>query len=271
MTTKDWFSLKFSRIAYALLLFVFGMAPRAHAFELYRQINATLRTYPFSASVRAQGKLERVVWDQRKESAQSWRFGVFQAGLNLASHGLIEGQASFAPISFVEVGFSTSKTLRFYETSGFNCDLVFCKGDLDRDTIWYRGLIGQEFSTYSVFFVPMLSITDVQLSKSNPNFATVADEVDRVQFNSSGDELKAETFVLGLKAGIHSALLVQRQARYQKSKDYNRSRYFILSEESHDKVYSLGLGQFVSRDQREDWSVITSFSWRPDGKTQGLF
>lgn len=88
-----------SRICFLLVI---CFTTYCNSYEL--SLNSGVRTYPFSASVHAQYKLESVLWDKREESASPWKFGFAQAKALVASHGLVEGTVSVYPIGILELG-----------------------------------------------------------------------------------------------------------------------------------------------------------------------
>lgn len=228
-------------------------------------INLGLRSYPFSGTVDAQFKSEKLLWDVREKAR--WKFSMIQSKLTLASHGLAEVGLSFFPVGILELGGHFSTTSRFYETKNFDCTIVICKGILGRTSVFARFLAGQEIPQGQLFTYLSSSLTTAKLDDDSKPFV---DEVEKLLGKAGGDELRASSFGFGLKRSDGTFLVLLRQAQYKDTKDQNEMAYLIYRTQFEEYNLSAGIGQYQSNRFDSGLSAVFGVSV-VDGVTASLF
>ena len=258
-----------SRISFLLVIF---FTTYGNPYEL--SFNSGVRTYPFSASVDAQYKLESVLWDRRSvtdgngnEKQTKWKFGMAQIKALVASHGQVEGTVSVYPVGFMEIGASLSTTSRFYATKPFNCDFIVCKGILKRSNTFARLLMGYEIAQGSLFAILAGHQSLNTVEDTSKDFA---DETEKLLGRAGEDEFKSKSILAGIKHQLGTVALFYRFAEYQKSKQKNEYSYLIYRNEFDQYRLSLGMGQYQSSQFQGEFSAIMGLTYT-FGKTVALF
>lgn len=227
------------------------MGLQAQALEV--SLAPSVRTYPQSASAEISVKEEWLIWNEKSEDLP-WYFGFLQAKAVVASHGMIEGQLSVFPISFIEIGYSVSQTSRFYETKTFNCDRVICRGNVLRE----KSFVRLAWAYKDWVFIP--SSYRKRISNSDKS-KFLADEVEHLLAWPGGDDLDVSTFIVGKNIGKNFLALVHREAQYYLSDKRNEAQYLVYRTRWRGASFSGGAGRYFSSYADPQLSVVAALTW----------
>lgn len=233
-----------------LLLVAFNFAFQAQALQI--NLIPAARTYPLSGSVEANARHEYLLWDQREE--QFWKYGFLQARGGIAAHGMAEAGVSFFPISFVELGVSSSLTNRFYESRVFNCKDEICFGQVRRDRLTLRLIAGYS----DVVGILSLNSQSVHIEDDSK---PLADESENILAHAGADTLKSESLLLGYKMGSRFAGVYARQARFERSEQKNESQHAVYRFPFHELFCGVGVGRYASSVSPPGLSVYATVLW----------
>jgi hypothetical protein len=240
-----------------LLFLVFGITMR-EACALQYSLSPSLRSYPMSGSVEVQVKEEFLVWGDPKadeENKSAWKFGFVQPKATVGAHGFIEAQFSLFPISILEIGFSESRTERYYESRIFNCEIYICKGLMSRSRSFARVALGYES------WVSLLSVNQSRNSHADTSKPLV-DESENIILKAGGETLNSTSVFLGYKILSDTQIgLAFRELKAQGTGAKNEAQYMIFRVSKLQESLTLGVGRYSSDYSVAGLSAVASYSW----------
>lgn len=221
----------------------------------FYQIQGGLRSTPQSASIEAQFFYNEKLWSGVGEGDSIWKYGFWRVGGFVATHGQAGIKVEVFPISIWQIQIQRSITSRFYETQTLNCDVVECRGLLQRGT--FKTSLALGYGDY--FLVPSYMVTDLSHNSNQKDFSS---EEDNLVAERSGDQVITTQVALGLKYQDQKWVLVSKDSRMKNSRDTNSAQYLIWSQ-SQDKSwnYFVGAGAYRSDYLKSSLSVVLGASW----------
>jgi len=217
-------------------------------------VQGGFRSTPQSASIEAQYFYNEKIWNG-SEGEPAWKYGFWRVGGFVAIHGQAGVKVDVFPISIWQIQLQRNMTSRFYDTKNVNCDMVECRGVLQRGIFKTSLALGYE----NYFFVPSYSVTDLTMNSGSKNFSS---EEDNIVADHSGDQLVTTQMALGLKQNDQKWVLVSKESRMVNSRDSNSSQYLIWSQ-SRDKNlnYFIGAGTYRSSYLKSSGSIVLGINW----------
>lgn len=235
------------------LVFLILSSLSVHAATFY-QVQGGLRSIPQSASVEAQFFYNEKLWSG-VEGEPVWKYGFWRVGGFIATHGQAGAKVEVFPISIWQIQIQRSITSRFYDTQTLNCDVVECRGLLQRGI--FKTSLALGYGDY--FLVPSYMVTDLTHNSNQKDFSS---EEDNLVAERSGDQVVTTQVALGLKHHDQKWVLVSKDSRMKNSRDSNSAQYLIWSQ-SQDKSwnYFVGAGAYRSDYLKSTLSVVLGASW----------
>ncbi|MCP4915059.1 MAG: hypothetical protein GY909_18215 [Oligoflexia bacterium] len=159
----------------------------------------------------------------------------------------------FNPISFVNLFGGLSKTNRnISDISSFSCELVTCRGKLDRSYYGYRLALGAG----KFFLMGETKYTNIELTTGNNRL--FVDELSSTLGSPNKDRLEQHTLALG-----YSSIMTLSQFNRMNNTNQKSQMHYLLYRKFFNKELELkvGPGFFRSRVQDNHFSIISLLTW----------
>lgn len=220
----------------------------------FYQVQGGVRSLPQSASVEGQFFYNEKLWSGT-EGEPLWKYGFWRLGGFVATHGQVGAKVEVFPISIWQIQLQRSITSRFYETQTLNCDVIECRGLLQRGI--FKTSLALGYGDY--FLVPSYTVTDLTPNSNQKDFSS---EEDNLVADRSGDQVSSTQVALGLKHQNQKWVLVSKESRMKNTRDANSSQYLIWGQ-TYDKNwnYFVGAGAYRSTHVKLSLSVVLGASW----------
>tara|TARA_R110002072_G_scaffold534_6_gene4019 strand:+ start:196856 stop:197614 length:759 start_codon:yes stop_codon:yes gene_type:complete len=210
------------------------------------------RSYPTGFYLKANLGLSKKLWE--KDPKVLYGYGRIAA----------EAQTSFVvnsakvlfdinPISFINFFGGASKTNRnISNISSFSCELVTCRGKLNRSFYGSRIAIGAG----SFFFMTEWKATNIELTTGN--HLPFVDELSSTLGSPNKDKLEQLTVAFGFK----SFMSLSQFNKMQNTQQETQMHYLLYRKFFKESLeLKVGPGFFESRESEKHFSVISLLTW----------
>lgn len=236
-----------------LWIFIFvGLSHQSLKADWDLKFEQLARSYPTGFYIKSNIGYSKNFWEKDKKAL--YGYGRIAAE---AQTSFVVNTASlivdFNPISFVNLFGGISKTNRnISDISSFSCELVTCRGKLNRSYYGYRIALGAgEF-----FLMGEMKFTNIELTTGNNKL--FVDELSSTLGSPNKDRLEQQTLVLG-----YSKIMTLSQFNKMSNTKQKSQMHYLLYRWQFKKSWELkvGPGVFKSRVSDRHFSVISLLTW----------
>ncbi len=245
----------FLPLFFFLLVFPFLMISIILKAESFYEVQGAFRSFPQSFSIEAGSYYNEKLWSGDLND-EPWRYGFWRAGGFAAVHGQAGIRIDVYPISIWQLSLQKSVTSRFYDTENINCELIECRGIVQRGQ--FKTSLALGYGNY--FLVPSLSLTDLSMIETpKKDFSS---EEDNLTADRLGDQLQTFQWALGYKLGDRKWVFASRSSKMKTSNESLRAHYVIMSDRWDKTInYFIGGGIYDSSHAAKTFSGVVGLNW----------
>jgi len=250
-----FFKVHFARVLFCLLraAIVILCAPAFATLDL--GVGASLRTYPISGTLQAEGGWNKLFWGD----VASPFYGYLRARAawdTAVTYNSLDGALEFFPIAFLGVRAGGEAIQNDSDYSAFDCTQYACTGR------FYRTYLEPELSLgYGPVFTQFRWRRE-RWSEGHSARGDFVDPTSGVVLKANGDSQTVYYMVAGAKVSPTSSVVAL--ARYAESDEREQiSRLIALAGRYQGEEYSVlvGLGTFDSEIKSRGLTVLASVRW----------
>ena len=248
----------------AVILFI-GFLSTESTQAMQATVTPAFRGYPMYGYLTGTINQEGILWDHRTES-DPYQYSLWQFSIMGDVNGAVELAANYYPISFLRFTGALGGAYRYFNSTAFNCSVVYCSGFLTRNRLGVGFLIvtgeNKEWSIIPEYNLIFVSSGQTQ----NAN----GDEQELLIASAPNDTLDRYQVKVWKKFENQYYGLLARRAEFRGTGLHNELQAVVSKTIWRDTTFEFGAGRYASDLYVPGFTVFASYEWRW-GYTQSLF